>query len=126
MAAESPHIGVYRDALEFQRKRTVLLADDFYRRSMDAARPRAMTVTGLTKYESLLAVNRIIEDGIAQNKTTAQIANEISAVVDAHGGTILSGERIELIVHNALYTANAGGEWKTAMEFVEDRPYFQY
>ncbi len=124
--AEGAHIGVYRDALEFHRKRTALLGSDFYERSMDEARPRAMTVTGLVKFDALLAVVRAIDDGIARNRTTSDIADEISAIVEKHGGTILPGSRIELIVHNALFTANAAGEWKAAMEFVEDRPFFQY
>jgi hypothetical protein len=119
-------IGVYTDALEFHRKRTTLLAADFYDRALDAARPRAMTVTGLHKFDSLLAVTRVIDEGIANGKTSSDIADEISAIVDRHGGTILPGSRIELIVYNALYTANAAGEWKAAMEFVEDRPYFKY
>jgi hypothetical protein len=123
---EGARIGVYRDALDFHRKRTTLLAADFYDRALDAARPRAMTVTGLHKLHSLLAVTRVIDDGIANNRTTSDIADEISAIVDKHGGTILPGSRIELIVYNALYTANAAGEWKAAMEFVEDRPYFKY
>jgi Barnase-EndoU-ColicinE5/D-RelE like nuclease len=124
--SDNPRIGVFRDALDFHRKRTVLIADDFYARTMDAARPRAMTVTGLQKYQSLLAVTKVIDEGIATNKTRAEIAHEVSGIVRAHGGTILSGERIELIVHNALFTANAAGEWKAAMQYVEDRPYFQY
>jgi hypothetical protein len=119
-------IGVHAEALAFHRKRTTLLAGDFYARGMDAARPRSMTVTGLTKFDSLIAVTRIIDHGIANAKTSSDIADEISEVVRAHGGTILPGSRIELIVHNALFTANAAGEWKAAMEFVEDRPYFQY
>lgn len=123
---EGARIGVYRDALEFHRKRTVLLAGDFYDRSLDAARPRAMTVTSLHKLDSLVAITRVIDAGIASNKTTPEIADEIGAIVDKHGGTILSGSRLELIVHNAMMTANAAGEWKAAMEFVEDRPYFQY
>jgi hypothetical protein len=123
---EGARIGVYRDALQFHQKRTTLLAEDFYRRSLDAARPRAMTVTGLHKLDSLIAVTRVIDEGIANGKTTSDIADQISAIVDKHGGTILPGSRIELIVHNALFTANAAGEWKAAMEFVEDRPFFQY
>lgn len=123
---DGARIGVYRDAWEFHQKRTTLLAGDYYERSFDAARPRAMTVTGLHKLDSLIAVTRVIEDGIAKNKTTSDIADEISAIVEKHGGTILPGSRIELIVHNALFTANAAGEWKAAMEFVEDRPFFQY
>lgn len=119
-------IGVYRDAWEFHQKRTTLLAGDFYDAALDAARPRAMTVTGLVKFDSLLAVTRVIDEGIANNKTTSDIADEISAIVVEHGGTILPGSRFELIVHNAMVTANAAGEWKAAMEFAEDRPFFQY
>jgi hypothetical protein len=119
-------IGVYGDALNFHQKRTTLLADDFYDRAFDAARPRAMTVTGLHKLDSLIAVTRVIDIGIAQGKTSSDIADEISAIVDKHGGTILPGSRIELIVYNAMYTANAAGEWKAAMEFAQDRPYFKY
>lgn len=123
---DGARIGVYRDAWEFHQKRTTLLAGDYYKRAFDAARPRAMTVTGLHKLDSLIAVTRVIDDGIANSRTTSNIADEISAIVDKHGGTILPGNRIELIVHNALFTANAAGEWKAAMEFVEDRPFFQY
>jgi hypothetical protein len=124
--ADAPRIGVYREALEFHEQRTTLLPADFYAAAMDRARPRAMTMTGLVKYDSLLAVTRLIDRGIAENKTTAAIADEISAVVREHGGTILPSSRFELVVHNALVTANAAGEWTAAMEFVEDRPYFQY
>jgi hypothetical protein len=123
---EAARIGVYRDALEFHQKRTTLLPRDFYSRAMDQSRPRAMTMTGLAKMDSLLAVTRVIDDGIATNKTTPEIANEVSAIVEKHGGTILPGSRFELVVHNAMVTANAAGEWKAAMEFVEDRPFFQY
>ncbi|HET7437511.1 MAG TPA: hypothetical protein VFN10_22595 [Thermoanaerobaculia bacterium] len=123
---EGARIGVYREALEYHQKRTVLLAGDYYDRAMDATRPRAMTVTGLHKLASLVAVTRAIDRGIAQNKTTSDIADDVSAIVNAHGETVLSGNRIELIVHNALFTAHAAGEWKAAMEFVDDRPYFQY
>jgi phage-Barnase-EndoU-ColicinE5/D-RelE like nuclease2 len=123
---DAARIGVYRDAWLFHQKRTALLAGDFYSRSFDAARPRAMTVTGLHKLDSLIAVTRVIDNGIANSRTTSDIADEISAIVEKHGGTILPGSRIELIVHNALFTANAGGEWKAAMEFVDDRPFFQY
>jgi hypothetical protein len=117
---------VYGDAWDFHRKRTVLLAGDFYSRAFDNARPRAMTVTSLHKLDSLVAVMRVIDAGIGSNKTTSEIADEIGAIVDKHGGTILPGSRLELIVHNAMVTASAAGEWKAAMEFVEDRPYFQY
>lgn len=123
---DGPRIGVYRDAWRFHQKRTALLAGDFYDAAMDASRPRAMTVTGLVKFDSLLAVNRVIDEGIASNKTTSDIADEISAIVIKHRGTILPGSRIELVVHNAMVTANAAGEWHAAMEFVEDRPFFQY
>ena len=123
---DAARIGVYRDAWLFHQKRTALLAGDFYSRSFDAARPRAMTVTGLHKLDALIAVTRVIDNGIANSRTTSDIADEISAIVEKHGGTILPGSRIELIVHNALFTANAAGEWKAAMEFVEDRPFFQY
>lgn len=119
-------IRVFREAAEFHRKRTTLIAGDFYSRELDAVRPRAMTVTGLEKFDSLIAVTRVIDRGIESNRTTSDIADEISNIVEKHGGTVLPGSRIELIVHNALFTANAGGEWKAAMEFVEDRPYFQY
>ena len=124
--SDGPRIGVYRDAWEFHQKRTALLAGDFYSAALDAGRPRAMTMTGLQKMDSLLAVTRLVERGIAENKTTAQIADEISAVVREHGGTILPPSRFELVVHNAMVTANAAGEWRAAMEFVEDRPFFQY
>lgn len=124
--AEGARIGIYRHALEFHSKRTALLPAVFYDTAMEAARPKAMTVTGFVKLDLLIAVTRVIEKGIAANKTTSDIADEISALVDAHGGTILPGSRIELIVHNAMVTANAAGEWKAAMEFVEDRPFFQY
>ena len=123
---EGVTIRAYREAAEFHRKRTTLLAGDFYKRELDAVRPRAMTVTGLAKFDALIAVTREIDRGIANSRSTSDIADEISEIVKKHGGTILPGSRIELIVHNALYTANAGGEWKAAMEFVEDRPYFQY
>ena len=123
---EGVTIRAYREAAEFHRKRTTLLAGDFYSRELDAVRPRAMTVTGLTKFDALIAVTSVIDRGIASNRTTSDIADEIGEIVKKHGGTILPGSRIELIVHNALYTANAGGEWKAAMEFVEDRPNFRY
>jgi hypothetical protein len=123
---DGARIGVYDDALEFHRKRATILAGDYFDRAFDAARPRAMTVTGLHKMDSLIAITRVIDDGIANNRTTSDIADEISTIVDKHGGTILPGNRIELIVYNAMYTANAAGEWKAAMEFVEDRPYFKY
>lgn len=124
--SEGVRIAAYDEAFRFHQTRTTLLANDYYDRALDAVRPRAMTVTGLHKLASLTAITRIFDNGIANNKTTSDIADEISAVVDAHGGTILSGDRIELIVHNALYMANAAGDWNAAMEFVEDRPYFEY
>ncbi|MGN6185072.1 MAG: hypothetical protein ACTHQM_15630, partial [Thermoanaerobaculia bacterium] len=65
---------------------------------MDAARPRAMTVAGLQKYQTLLAVTRAIDNGIASNKTRAEIATEIREIVHAHGGTMLGSEHIELVV----------------------------
>lgn len=126
MSEEGPRIASYAEAYRFHQTRTTLLADDYYSRTLDAVRPRAMTVTGLHKLASLTAVTRVIDDGIAANKTTSDIADEIGAIVDSHGGTILSGDRIELIVYNALYTATAAADWNAAMEFVEDRPYFEY
>ena len=124
--ADAPRIGVFRESLAFHEQRTTLLPAQFYTAAMDRTRPRAMTMTGLVKYDSLIAVTRVIDRGIAESKTTAAIADDISLIVRDHGGTILPTSRFELVAYNALVTSNAAGEWAAAMEFVEDRPYFQY
>lgn len=121
-----PIIKPYKEALDFQRKRTALHADDFYDRALDAARPRAFTVTGLQRMDLLLAANRLVEEKIATNMTMSDFADLLGEVADQQAGLLLSPSRLELIHHNAVVTATANGQWREAMEFVEDRPYFKY
>jgi hypothetical protein len=125
---DTPVIKPYQEAVDFQRKRTALLREDYYSRAMDAARPRAFTVTGLTKYSSLMEANRLGETAIASNMTMSDYADRLGEIVDEHGGTLLSPERLELIHHNAMTNNNAAGAWQqmTDPDFVQDRPYFLY
>jgi hypothetical protein len=121
-----PIIKPYREALEFQQKRTALHAREFYSRALDAARPRAFTVTGLQRMDLLLAANRLVEEGIATNMTMSDFADRLGEIADEQAGLLLSPSRLELIHHNAIVTTTANGQWQQAMEFVEDRPYFKY
>ncbi len=121
-----PMIRVYEEALDFQKKRAPMFAWNYYAKSMDEARPRAFTISGLQKMEHLHEANRLVEAAIAKNQTMSDFADELGALVDDHGGTILSPGRLELIYHNAMVNCAAAGQWRQAMEFPEDRPYFKY
>jgi hypothetical protein len=123
-----PLIKPYQEALDFQKTRTPLLRGDYYARAMDAARPRAFTITGIEKFDSLLEAHRLGETAIAANMTMSDYADELGALVDAHGGTVLPPERLELIHHNTMVNNNAAGAWRhmTDPELVGDRPFFQY
>ena len=124
----APPIKPYQEALDFQKTRTPLLSGDYYSRAMDAARPRAFTITGIEKFDSLLEMHRLGEKAIAASQTMSDYADELGALVDAHGGTVLSPERLELIHHNTMVNNNAAGAWRqmTDPELVADRPFFQY
>lgn len=123
---EPPPIKPYKEALDFQKKRTALMRDQFYSRAMDAARPRAFTVTGITRYSTLLEAHRLGEQ--FADKSMSDYADALGALMDDQGGTILSPERLELIHHNTMVNNNAAGAWRqmTDPEFVKDRPFFQY
>ncbi len=121
-----PLIQPYQEALDFQRKRTAVLSRTFYSRAFDAARPRAFTISGFQRMDLLLAANRVIEEGRANNTTMSDIADQLGELADEQDGLLLPPSRFELIHHNAMVTANAAGAWEQAMEFVEDRPFFQY
>jgi hypothetical protein len=123
---EAPPIKPYKEALDFQRKRTPLMRKQFYSQAMDAARPRAFTVTGITRYSTLLAAHRLGE--LYADQSMSDYADALGALMDEQGGAILSPERLELIHHNTMVNNVAAGAWRqmTDPEFVEDRPYFQY
>ena len=121
-----PLIQPYQEALDFQRKRTAVLSKNFYSRAFDTARPRAFTISGFQRMDLLLAANRVVEDARANNTTMSDVADQLGELADQQDGLILPASRFELIHHNAMVTANAAGAWEQAMEFPEDRPFFQY
>src|SRR4051794_19226895 len=105
----------YRDAWAFQQTRTPLLADDYYSREFDAARPRGFTITGLQKYEHLAAANKVLEHAMATNMSPSDAYDLLGEIVNQHGGTLLPPSRFELIYHNAMVTAESAAEWRTSM-----------
>ena len=119
-------IGVYEEAWRFQKSRTALLSDEYYSDTYEVVRPHAFTMSGLQKIEHVFAANNLLEASFRTNGTMSDFADDLGALVDAHGGTILPPHRFGLIYHNADVRANAAGTWRQWQEFKEDRPFAQY
>ncbi|MGA7616322.1 MAG: phage minor head protein [Thermoanaerobaculia bacterium] len=117
----------FQEALLFQRKRSPMVADNFYS-LIPEARPRAFTITGLQRYSSLLEANRLVEEALASGMTKSDFADHLGEIVDAQGGTILSPQRLELIHQNAIATATAAGRYQQLSDpdVLDERPYWQY
>jgi hypothetical protein len=119
-------IGVYDEAWRFQRSRAAVLSSEYYSDAYEVVRPHAFTMSGLQKIEHVFAANGLLEESFRSNGTMSDFADELGALVDAHGGTILPPHRFGLIYHNADVRANAAGSWRQWQEFREDRPFAQY
>jgi hypothetical protein len=123
-----PLIQPYSEALDYQMKRTAMHRDEYYSRAMDGARPLAFTITGLEKDASLIEANRLAEEAIRTGMTMSDYCDRLGEIIDAHGGTMLSPSRLELIYHNTMANNNAAGAWRQIMdpESLLDRPYLRY
>src|SRR5947209_19603318 len=108
----------YREAYDYQRKRTPLVPDD-YRALDERLRPMAMTVTGLERYDLVAVVDSICERQLAENMTMSEVVDEIGKIIDQQEGLVLPAARLELIEWNSMMTVRAAASYRTAMEFVE-------
>jgi hypothetical protein len=122
-----PLLKPFEEALDFQKTRTPLTAENFH--LLDpAARPRAFTIAGLQKYASLLEADRLVEKAIDEGMTKADFTDLLGKIVDEHGGTILPPSRFDLIYDNAMVTCDAAGRWRqmTDPDVVSARPILRY
>lgn len=120
-----PLIRPFQEAYDFQVRRTAVLPADYAALPEDL-RPLAQTVAGLERYDSVAAIDRLLEESILGNKTMSDAVDQIGNVIDEHGGLVLSPQRLELIHWNAMVTVNSAGAYRQTMEFAEDRPVFWY
>src|ERR1051326_6359946 len=125
MMTTSGFIHPFQEAYDYQTSRTPVVSKD-YAAIAERWRPQAITVAGLERYDSILTVDRMLVDNMANNETMSDFAEQFGKLLDEQDGLVLSPSRIELIHWNSMRTAEAAGAYRQMMETVEDRPIFWY
>lgn len=106
------------------------------------AQAKAFTIAGVTKMDVLMDIRQAVDTALAKGETYSQFARDLAPVLQAKGwfgrgaqidpetgempGKALTPWRLKTIYQTNLQTAYMAGRYKTQMENVAERPFWQY
>lgn len=122
----SPRISVDplppKEALAYWRSRTPVTDEQFS--ALDTgARSRAFAVTGLARLDRVEAVQRAVDEALANGETLADFKARISDIIAAQGW---SQHRVDTIFRTNVQQAYQAGRYARMWESRELLPYWQY
>jgi SPP1 gp7 family putative phage head morphogenesis protein len=114
----------FKEALDFAKKREVVLPEVYYGKLPAEARAAAFSVTGMAQIDQIQSVLDSLNKALETGQSFTDWQEQASSNIEELAG--LSEARQELIFRNATHTAYSTGKWQQYQDNKDMRPYLMY